>query len=68
MMAKQELSFGSRKALSVHLGEAAGSELGELIQQLLDRIDELERTKVDVTPIVPLELIAASINSPSPTT
>ena len=56
-MAKQELSFGSRKALSVHLGEAAGSELGRLIQQLLDRVEQLERTKVDVTPIIPLDLV-----------
>lgn len=67
-MAKQELSFGSRKALSVHLGESAGSELGELIQQLLDRVNHLERTKVDVTPIVPLDLVSEPINSPSPTT
>ncbi len=67
-MAKQELSFGSRKALSVHLGESAGSELGELIQQLLDRVDKLERTKVDVTPIVPLDLVATPASSQTPTT
>ncbi len=67
-MVKQELSFGSRKALSVHLGDSAGSEVGELIQQLLDRVEKLERTKVDVTPIVPLDLISAQVNSSSPTT
>lgn len=66
-MAKQELSFGSRKALSVHLGESAGSELGDLVQQLLDRVEKLERTKVDVTPIVPLDLVPTSVNSDSPT-
>ena len=66
-MVRQELSFGSRKALSVHLCESAGSELGELIQQLLDRVEQLERTKVDVTPIVPLELATASSDSNSPT-
>jgi len=67
-MAKQELSFGSRKALSVHLGETAGNELGELLQQLLDRVEQLERTKVDVTPIVPLDLVSAPISSHSSTT
>jgi len=66
-MAKQELSFGSRKALSVHLGEAAGGELSELIQQLLNRVEQLERTKVDVTPIIPLDLVATQVNSNSAT-
>jgi hypothetical protein len=66
-MAKQKLSFGSRKALSVHLGEAAGSELGTLIQELLDRVEQLERTKVDVTPIVPLDLVVTQVSSNSPT-
>ena len=68
MMAKQELSLGSRKALSVHLGEAAGGELGELIQQLLERVEQLERTKVDVTPIVPLDLVSAPLDSSHGTT
>ena len=67
-MARQELSFGSRKALRVHLGDSAGSEVGELIQHLLDRVEQLERTKVDVTPIVPLDLISTSSNSNSSTT
>ena len=66
-MARQELSFGSRKALRVHLGDSAGSEVGELLQQLLDRVEQLERSKVDVTPIVPLDLVSGSINSDSPT-
>ncbi len=67
-MIKQVLSLGSRKALSVHLGDSAGREVGELIQQLLERVEKLERTKVDVTPIVPLELVSARADSSSPTT
>ena len=67
-MAKQELSFGTRKALSVQLGESAGSELGTLIQQLLDRVEQLERTKVDVTPIIPLDIASAPINANNATT
>jgi len=51
-MVKQELSRGTRKALCVHLGNSAGSEVGELLQQLLDRVEQLECTKVDVTPSV----------------
>ena len=54
-MVKQNLSRGTRKALSVHLGNSAGSEVGELIQQLLDRVEQLERTNVDVTSNVPPE-------------
>ncbi len=54
-MLNQELSRGTRKALSVHLGDSAGSEVGELLQRLLDRVEQLERAKVDVTPSVPPE-------------
>jgi hypothetical protein len=48
-MVKQELSRGIRKALSVHLGDSAGSELGDFLQQLLDRVAQLERSQVDMT-------------------
>ncbi len=51
-MADLGLSFSSRKALSVHLGESAGTEIANVIQQLVKRIEQLERTKVDITPIV----------------
>ncbi len=67
-MANREVSFGSRKALRVHLGEAAGTELGEIIQQLLDRVEQLEKTKVDVTPIIPIDLATPSVDPNSPTT
>ena len=52
-MSEFDLSFNTRKALCVHLGEPAGEELGRLLQQMAARIQELERSKVNVTPIAP---------------
>jgi hypothetical protein len=49
----RRLSFNTRKSLCVHLNERAGAELAEVIEFLLDRIEQLERSKVDVTPIAP---------------
>ena len=60
MMVDMRLSTNSRKALTVHLGEAAGREVGELIHRMAERIEELERSKVNVTPIVPLAANASS--------
>lgn len=51
-MTTPQLSFATRKALCVHLGESAGNEVANLLQHLARRIDELERNKVDVTPIM----------------
>ncbi len=50
----RNLSFNTRKSLCNQLGDAAGNELADMLQQLLRRIDMLERNKVDVTPIVPM--------------
>jgi hypothetical protein len=47
------LSYNTRKALTVHIGEAAGNEIANLIQKMACEIDELRRTKVNVTRIVP---------------
>ena len=47
------LSYNARKALMVHVGEAAGSEIANLIQRMATEIDELRRTKVSVTRVVP---------------
>ncbi len=47
------LSYNSRKALMVNIGEAAGTELANLISQMAAEIEELRRTKVNVTKIVP---------------
>ncbi len=52
-MASPNLSFNVRKSLCNHLGEAAGNELANLIQDLQARLEQVERTKVNVTPIVP---------------
>lgn len=49
-----KLSQTSRKALCVQVGENAGSEIATLLQLLVEKVDQLERTKVSVTPIVPL--------------
>ena len=48
-----KLSQTSRKALCVQVGENAGSEIASLLQMLLEKVDQLERTKVSVTPIAP---------------
>ncbi|MCG8653472.1 MAG: hypothetical protein MI861_26775 [Pirellulales bacterium] len=47
------LSYNSRKALMVNIGEAAGTEIANLIAQMAAEIEELRRTKVSVTKIVP---------------
>jgi hypothetical protein len=47
------LSYNSRKALIVNIGEAAGTEIANLIAQMAAEIEELRRTKVNVTRIVP---------------
>jgi len=62
MMASENLSFNTRKSLANHLGELAGQELTEFLHQLMARIENVERGKVDVTPIVPggVSMLAAS--------
>jgi hypothetical protein len=54
-MKKDELglSFSARKALTVHLGEAAGNEIATLLQRMAAQIDELKKGKVSVTQVVP---------------
>ena len=52
-MASENLSFNTRKSLCNHLGEYAGSELAAFLQQLKIRLENVERGKVDVTPIIP---------------
>ncbi|MEM9366278.1 MAG: hypothetical protein AAGD07_09785 [Planctomycetota bacterium] len=58
-MAKPTLSYNSRKALAVNIGETAGNEIADLISRLVDEIEELRQSKVSVTPIVPGEKKAA---------
>ena len=47
------LSYSARKALTVHLGEAAGNEIASLIQRMATQIEELKRNKVNVTQVIP---------------
>lgn len=47
------LSYKSRQALIVNIGEDAGTEILELITQMAAEIEELRRNKVNVTRIVP---------------
>ncbi|MGB0596053.1 MAG: hypothetical protein ACPGLY_05035 [Rubripirellula sp.] len=47
------LSYNSRKALMVNIGDQAGMEIANLISQMASEIEELRRTKVSVTRIVP---------------
>jgi hypothetical protein len=47
------LTYSARKALMVHVGEKAGAEIADLIQQMAAEIEELRRTKVSITRIVP---------------
>lgn len=62
------LSYNARKALSVHIGEGAGNEIANLIQRMAAQIEELKRSKVNVTPVVPasshdVDHVAAAIES-----
>ena len=47
------LSASTRKALSVHLGENAGNEIAQVIRTMAAQIEELKRTKVNVTQVIP---------------
>ncbi|MEC8558165.1 MAG: hypothetical protein VXZ82_24420 [Planctomycetota bacterium] len=47
------LSYNARKALSVQVGEEAGTEIANLIQRMAAQIEQLKRSKVNVTPVVP---------------
>lgn len=55
-MIKHPLEFSTRKALEVQLGETPGREVAEVIFRLAARIEQLERTKVDKTMIIPAEM------------
>lgn len=47
------LSYSARKALLVQVGEEAGTEIANLIQRMASQIEELKRSKVNVTQVVP---------------
>jgi hypothetical protein len=62
-MLNHPLDFQTRETLCARLGEPAGRALADLVLRLATRIEELERSKVSVTPILkglgrPLRLAA----------
>ncbi len=57
------LSHSARKALCVQLGEGAGTEVANLIQRMAVQIEELKRSKVNITPIVPGVSASRSVES-----
>ena len=60
-MKRNGLSFNSRKALMNNIGEAAGTEIANLIADMAAEIDELRRSKVNVTRIVPPTPVNANV-------
>jgi hypothetical protein len=52
-MPRPLISFSTRKALEVHLGEEAGREVANVLQKMAEAVANLEKKKVDVTPIAP---------------
>jgi hypothetical protein len=52
-MNQHALSFNTRKALCLQLGDAAGKELADVLERLTARLDAMDREKVSVIPIVP---------------
>lgn len=49
------ISQGCRKALCVQVGESAGNEIADLLLEIAARVQRLERSKVNVTPIAPAD-------------
>ena len=58
-MNRNGLTFNSRKALMNNIGEAAGTEIANLIADMAAEIEELRRSKVNVTQIVPTANLGA---------
>ncbi len=47
------LTYNAKKALMVNIGDNAGTEIANLLSQMAAEIEELRRSKVSVTKIVP---------------
>ncbi|KAA5545547.1 hypothetical protein FYK55_07870 [Roseiconus nitratireducens] len=60
-MTSNGLTYNSRKALMNNIGEAAGTEIANLIAEMAAEIEELRRSKVSVTRIVPPNPSAAQL-------
>jgi hypothetical protein len=46
------LSLSTRNAIAAHLGDTASREIADMVDFLVQRIEQLERSKVDITPVV----------------
>ena len=53
VMKNSGLTYNAKKALMVNIGESAGTEIANLFAQMAAEIEELRRSKVSVTKIVP---------------
>jgi hypothetical protein len=56
------LTFNSRKALMNNIGEAAGTEIANVISEMAAEIEDLRRNKVNVTRIVPSPETPGTVN------
>ncbi len=65
-MTRTGLTFNCRKALMNNIGEAAGTEIANLIAEMAAEIEELRRTKVNVTRIVPTNDSLSGLREPTP--
>jgi hypothetical protein len=64
-MASLGLRYNTRKSLCVQMGEGPGNEIADLIQKMAQRIEALERNKVNVTWIVPADAPIPLVNVPA---
>ncbi|MBW3596302.1 MAG: hypothetical protein KY475_03395 [Planctomycetes bacterium] len=53
-MSRPVVTYATRKALEVQLGEDAGREIVAVLQRMADAVAALEKRKVEVTPVAPL--------------
>ncbi len=65
-MASLGLSYNTRKSLCVQMGEGPGNEIANLIQKMAQRIEALERNKVNVTRIIPSDAPIPIVDTPLP--
>ena len=52
-MGSTKLSFNTRKSLCNQLGDAAGNEVADMLQEIQTRLETIARDKIDVIPVVP---------------
>ena len=60
-MSENGLSFNARMAMTVHLGEAAGSELSLLLLRMAARLDDLEIANEELRHQLDTQSISATV-------